>query len=108
MPSWEVHQCRVGKRALRASRLLSLPLELIIIRYLASSGCVKPICEMLKVDDSKTILVALEALEQLLKIGKEDAEANDGVNPYSVMIEEASGNKRGGKGKPWCLHAAML
>eukprot|EP00118_Oscarella_pearsei_P021697 m.245300 g.245300 ORF g.245300 m.245300 type:complete len:96 (+) comp40254_c3_seq66:1697-1984(+) len=46
---------------------------------------------MLTVADTRIVLVALEALEQLLKVGEEDAKHKDGVNPYSVLIEEACG-----------------
>jgi len=61
------------------------------IRYLVSIGCIKPLCDMLTVQDSRIVLVTLEGLENILKVGQQDVRKNGGVNPYSVLIEEAFG-----------------
>ena len=60
-------------------------------RYLVSIGCIKPLCDMLTVQDSRIVLVTLEGLENILKVGQLDVRRNGGVNPYSVLIEEAFG-----------------
>lgn len=39
------------------------------LKYLIDKGLVAPLCEMFNSPDSKIILVALEALENLLKVG---------------------------------------
>ena len=67
----------------------SLPPSLLC-RYLVSIGCIKPLCDILTVQDPRIVLVTLEGLENILKVGQIDAK--NGVNPYSVMIEEAYGN----------------
>ena len=54
-----------------------------------SIGCIKPLCDILTVQDPRIVLVTLEGLENILKVGQIDAK--NGVNPYSVMIEEAYG-----------------
>ena len=54
-----------------------------------SIGCIKPLCDILTVQDPRIVLVTLEGLENILKVGQLDAK--NGVNPYSVMIEEAYG-----------------
>ena len=54
-----------------------------------SIGCIKPLCDILTVQDPRIVLVTLEGLENILKVGQIDAK--NGVNPYSVLIEEAYG-----------------
>ena len=41
--------------------------------------------------DSKIVQVALSGLENILRIGKQDAYQMDGVNQFAVMVEEAYG-----------------
>lgn len=43
--------------------------------------------------DSKIVQVALSGLENILRIGKQDALQTDGVNQFAVMVEEAYGKK---------------
>ncbi|XP_077296130.1 karyopherin alpha1 [Arctopsyche grandis] len=58
------------------------------IRYLADQGCIAPLCELLTVQDPKTVQVALNGLENILKVGDH---SNQQVNPYAVIIEECYG-----------------
>ena len=44
---------------------------------------------MLTVQDPRIVLVTLEGLENILKVGKDNAKNE--VNPYAVLIEEAYG-----------------
>ena len=60
-------------------------------RYLVSVGCIKPLCDMLTVQDARIVIITLEGLENILKVGQNDAASNGGVNPYSLLIEEAYG-----------------
>lgn len=43
--------------------------------------------------DSKIVQVALSGLENILRIGKQDALQTDGVNQFAVMVEEAYGKE---------------
>lgn len=61
------------------------------IRYLVSQGCIKPLCDLLKSTDNKIIQVALDGLENILKVGEADKETNNGVNQYALFVEEAGG-----------------
>lgn len=54
-------------------------------------GCIAPLCDLLTVMDSKIVQVALNGLENILRLGEQDAKQNNGVNPYVVMIEECYG-----------------
>lgn len=65
------------------------------IRYLVSQGCIKPLCDLLVCPDNKIIQVALDGLENILKVGDMDREASQPgearINRYTLFIEEAGG-----------------
>jgi hypothetical protein len=61
------------------------------IRFLVSQGCIKPLCDLLACSDARIITVALEGLENILRVGEKDAKATNGINQYSEVIEEADG-----------------
>ena len=64
---------------------------LIVCRFLVDQGCVAPLCDLLTVMDSKIVQVALNGLENILRLGDQDAKVSSGTNPYAVMIEECYG-----------------
>jgi hypothetical protein len=69
------------------------------IRYLVQSGCIKPLCDLLACPDNKIIQVALDGLENILKVGEMDKEAGaDGsgeqINRYALFIEEVGGMEK--------------
>lgn len=43
--------------------------------------------------DSKIVQVALNGLENILRLGEQDAKMQGGNNPYAVMIEACFGEK---------------
>lgn len=63
------------------------------IKYLVGQGCIKPLCDLLTCSDAKIIIVALEGLENILRVGKAEKEmaGPHGVNQYAQFIEEAEG-----------------
>uniref|UniRef100_A0A8C0EIM4 Importin subunit alpha n=1 Tax=Bubo bubo TaxID=30461 RepID=A0A8C0EIM4_BUBBB len=62
------------------------------IRYLVNLGCIKPLCDLLTVMDSKIVQVALNGLENILRLGEQEAnQSGTGINPYCSLIEEAYG-----------------
>ncbi|XP_066904568.1 importin subunit alpha-7 [Halyomorpha halys] len=61
------------------------------IRYLVDQGCIHPLCELLTVMDAKIIQVALNGLENILRLGEQDARAQGTLNPYAVNVEECYG-----------------
>jgi hypothetical protein len=61
------------------------------IRYLVNQGCIKPLCDLLGCNDARIITVALEGLENILKVGEKDSKATGGMNLYANLIEEADG-----------------
>lgn len=66
------------------------------IRYLVSQGCIKPLCDLLSCPDNKIVQVALDGLENILKVGEMDKATNeaDNVNHYALFIEEAGGMEK--------------
>ncbi|OBZ85596.1 Importin subunit alpha-1 [Choanephora cucurbitarum] len=62
------------------------------IKYLINEGCIKPLCNILNSMDNKIILVALDGLDNILKVGEtEKMNTMDGLNPYGLLIEECGG-----------------
>lgn len=69
------------------------------IRYLVAQGAIKPLCDLLACPDNKIIQVALDGLENILKVGdmdKEAAEAGNAepINRYALFIEEVGGMEK--------------
>jgi hypothetical protein len=60
-------------------------------RYLVDQGCVPPLCDLLTVMDTKIIRVALNGLENILKVGDTDAKLNGETNKYALLVEESYG-----------------
>ncbi len=74
------------------------------IDYLVNEGCIKPLCDLLRSFDTRTINVVLEGLENILKVGervKGTASSSSSSTPtptidedrnkYADCIEEAGG-----------------
>lgn len=61
------------------------------IRYLVGQNCIGPLCDLLTVMDAKIVQVALSGLENILRLGEQDAKLQSGTNPYAVLIEECYG-----------------
>jgi len=63
------------------------------IRYLVTQGCIGPLCDLMTYQDNKLIQVALDGLDNILKVGELDrAAAGPGAqNLYANYVEEAGG-----------------
>jgi hypothetical protein len=61
------------------------------IRYIVQQGAVKPLCDMLSAYDSKIVKVALEALENILKLGHAQAVLSGEPNEMVTVIADADG-----------------
>lgn len=63
------------------------------IRYLVSQGCIKPLCDLLQTMDNKIIQVALDGLDNILKVGEMDKQAAGpgATNQYARYVEECGG-----------------
>lgn len=61
------------------------------IKYLVTVGCIRPLCDLLTCPDTRIITVALEGLENLLRVGEKEAKSGSMINPYAQLIEECDG-----------------
>ncbi|KAI8609787.1 importin alpha protein [Chytriomyces sp. MP71] len=61
------------------------------IRYLVQQGTIKPLCDLLIINDPRIVQVALDGLENILKVGDMDKHMNNGVNVYADHIDTAGG-----------------
>lgn len=69
------------------------------IRYLVEQGAIKPLCDLLACPDNKIIQVALDGLENILKIGDMDKDeraerGGEKVNHFALFIEEVGGMEK--------------
>ena len=65
----------------------------VFFRYLVEQQCIKPLCDLLNVNDGKIIHVALDGLDNILRAGNEEfnSDPNLTTNPYCLLIEEGDG-----------------
>lgn len=61
------------------------------IKFLVQQGCIRPLCDLLTVNDAKIVTIALEGLENILKIGEEEAKQTATHNQMATYIAEAEG-----------------
>lgn len=62
------------------------------IKHLVEQGCIKPLCDLLVSDDNKIISVALEGLENILKVGDREAkQIGSGYNEMAALVAELGG-----------------
>jgi hypothetical protein len=61
------------------------------IRGIVASGAVRPLCDLLTCADVRIVTVALEGLENILKVGEGEKELGAGANPYVAAIDDAEG-----------------
>jgi hypothetical protein len=56
-------------------------------------GCIKPLCDLLGVSDPRVVTVALEGLENILRVGDQlkKLPGSSGQNPYAQAVEDAEG-----------------
>ncbi|WOL12163.1 importin subunit alpha-1a [Canna indica] len=63
------------------------------VRCLVRKGCIKPLCDLLVCPDPMAILLCLEAIEKILKVGEVDKKLGGTrrSNLFAEMINEADG-----------------
>lgn len=61
------------------------------VRHLVAQGALQALCDFLRVDDPKMLIVTLDALSNILEVGESDSFHYGGPNSYAVRIEEIDG-----------------
>jgi len=65
------------------------------IEHLIQAGCIKPMCDLLVTSEQRMIGVALDAIENILKIGQQKQQENGlPENPVVALVEQAEGLHR--------------
>lgn len=62
------------------------------IKYLVEQGCIEPLCNLLTVHDARIVSVALEGLENILRVGQKEKDTSGAeYNDYARAIEAVGG-----------------
>ena len=61
------------------------------IKYLVSMQCIKPLCDLINCSDARIVTVALEGLENILKVGQAESQDPEAPNLFAQLIDEAEG-----------------
>jgi len=61
------------------------------IRHLVAVNAIPALCDLLGCNDNKIIMVALEGLENILKVGEADKVRTEGRNLFAQKVEECGG-----------------
>ncbi|KAL3777238.1 hypothetical protein ACHAWO_006770 [Cyclotella atomus] len=61
------------------------------IKFLVTQGCIRPLCDLLTVNDAKIVTIALEGLENILKVGEDESKTTGAHNEMATYIAEAEG-----------------
>lgn len=64
------------------------------IRYLVAQGVIPPLCELFTCPTSKMIMVAMEGIENILRVGKKEMHLTGGTNKFAENVEECNGLDR--------------
>lgn len=62
------------------------------IKYFVEQGCIKPLCDLLTITEATTLNIALDGIENILKVGEiEKDQYHKEHNEYAIFVEEAGG-----------------
>jgi importin subunit alpha-6/7 len=61
------------------------------IMFLVQQGCIPPLCDLLTGNDPKIVTIALEGIENILKVGDTDSVNHGGQNQMAIFVTEAEG-----------------
>ncbi len=63
-------------------------------RFIVEHNCIPPLCDLLTVMDIKIVQVALNGLENILKLGEQDKSVGS-TNQYALIVEQCGGKFNG-------------
>jgi len=61
------------------------------IKFLVHQGAIAPLCDLFTSKNSRIVMVALEGIENILRVGANEAAREGGQNPYVQHVEECKG-----------------
>lgn len=61
------------------------------IKFLVHQQAIPPLCALFASTNSRIVLVALEGIENILRVGANEAQKTNGRNQYALYVEECGG-----------------
>lgn len=61
------------------------------IKFLVHANAIPALCDLFTCSNARVVMVALEGIENILNVGKAQAEKGNGVNRFAELVEECSG-----------------
>merc|ERR1719220_226372 len=61
------------------------------IKYLVHQGAIPPLCDLFTSTNSRIVMVALEGIENILRVGQNEAAKENARNRYADLVEECRG-----------------
>lgn len=61
--------------------------------YIVSCGAIKPLVSLLCIPDSKIVQVALDGIDNILKVGEMERPETNGINRMAVYVDEVQGTE---------------
>jgi importin subunit alpha-6/7 len=61
------------------------------IMYLVQQGCIRPLCDLLTSNDPTIVTIALNSIENILKVGETESVNHGGQNQMTLRVAEADG-----------------
>jgi hypothetical protein len=61
------------------------------LKYLVEQSVIPPLCNLFSCQDPKIVMVAMEGIENILRVGRKEAETSNTQNRYAEFVEECQG-----------------
>lgn len=61
------------------------------IKFLVTQGAIAPLCGLFTSHDTKIVMVAMEGIENILRVGAKEAQRTKTPNQYAGFVEESNG-----------------
>merc|ERR1712198_277442 len=61
------------------------------VKFLVHQQAIPPLCALFTSTNSRIVLVALEGIENILRVGQNEAAKTGGPNHYAELVEECGG-----------------
>merc|ERR1712048_1188979 len=61
------------------------------VKFLVHQQAIPPLCALFTSTNNRIVLVALEGIENILRVGQNEAAKNGGTNHFAELVEECGG-----------------
>lgn len=74
--------------------LLVTKASLFFYSYLVNQNCIRPLCDLLLCPDARIVIVCLEGLENILRVGEAEKGNTGNVNYFTQLVDDAEGSEK--------------